>query len=841
MPIFGDYETVGEPVAVANESGHVTTVWRASKSGAAKSAGEFAVKVYAPRRKTAPGDAGESLDRDRALEFLEGVKQLKKAQTEGARSLAPIHAFGNSEEGAWFVTDYFQRGSLAAWINRRVNVDSAALRQIVACLVGGCLDLKRSRGNSHGNLKTTNVFLVGPTRPLRKTPLALTDAHPAAPMKLAGLGGEDRQTADELLHQVMEAQDLRAIGEIILQLVEGRLVSNAYDYNYPVPRSAVWNLLGKEGERWRALCNQLLDPQLSLEETNLETLAKKFPAGGKGGGGGKVLGAVAALALLGLAGGGAYGWMKWSNQQKGAQFEKDLSAARESFDRTNMILAWDKINLALNKKPEDGAAVKLKADIEKRNGEECANGVKVAGELLHQKNYPEALRQLDWVAANLRPSEALASQLSQLKSNLQTEQDFGRAMEAGQKAYDLKNYPEAMTQVQAALDKKPNDSAAAALRKKVQTGLDNQSDAQRQKNYDAAMESGRAAYSAKKYAEAIKQADAALISKPEDSAATKLKRDAEKGKYEADLLAEREGKYIEAMDAGRKAFEGKKYDEAVNLAGLALGYKPDDEDAKNLQREAQAALRETAAQAEQSRKYREALTVGQKAYAGKDYATAIQQADAALANRSGDAAATKLKADAQQAQANAEREQKYNAVMTAGLKAFGLKDYAGAIAQADAALKIKSDDPDATKLKTEATGLQAAARTAAQKKKDLEEAQGFMVAAKYLEALGICNKYLKDADFDRLSKTIVVKQADYNDSVKEFETLLVNFNVIKASAATHPDAKKETMFPSIDDQYRETCKSTTVRLESKFRDNNWLTPERQKNFTALAKSIKNYL
>ena len=44
---------------------------------------------------------------------------------------------------------------------------------------------------------------------------------------------------------VVEAHDLRAIGELILELVEGRLIQNGYDYNYPVDRSPGWDRLGK--------------------------------------------------------------------------------------------------------------------------------------------------------------------------------------------------------------------------------------------------------------------------------------------------------------------------------------------------------------------------------------------------------------------------------------------------------------------------------------------------------------------------------------------------------------------------------------------------------------------
>ncbi len=36
MPIFGDYETIGEPLAVINLQGHASTVWKVRKAGSAR-------------------------------------------------------------------------------------------------------------------------------------------------------------------------------------------------------------------------------------------------------------------------------------------------------------------------------------------------------------------------------------------------------------------------------------------------------------------------------------------------------------------------------------------------------------------------------------------------------------------------------------------------------------------------------------------------------------------------------------------------------------------------------------------------------------------------------------
>src|SRR5437764_2676488 len=79
-----------------------------------------------------------------------------------------------------------------------------------------------------------------------------------------------------MLGFTMQSHDLRAIGELILQLVEGRLLQSSYDYNFPIARTSAWDKFGKEGEFWRGVCNRLLDPRLSPDKENLEKLEREF-------------------------------------------------------------------------------------------------------------------------------------------------------------------------------------------------------------------------------------------------------------------------------------------------------------------------------------------------------------------------------------------------------------------------------------------------------------------------------------------------------------------------------------------------------------------------------------
>jgi hypothetical protein len=279
MPVFGEYETVGEPIAVTEERGRISSVWQARKTGGGE-ARLYVVKTYRALRDEGPlseSQPDEPLAHDPHKEFIAGIKQLKKAQREGGHCLSPVYAFGiHPEEGGWYVTDFYPGKSLKEWVTRRGRVDDTGLRHVIHSIAVGCLALKRARGFSHGNLKPSNVFLLGKPRPLNQRPMVLADPNPAAPLQLAGLEGADRAEALELLGLTMQAHDLRAIGELILQLVQGRLVQSAYDYTFPVSPSTEWDRLGNKGELWRTVCNRLLDPKLSPEKETLEKLEAEF-------------------------------------------------------------------------------------------------------------------------------------------------------------------------------------------------------------------------------------------------------------------------------------------------------------------------------------------------------------------------------------------------------------------------------------------------------------------------------------------------------------------------------------------------------------------------------------
>jgi len=314
MPRFGGFETIGAPAEAIHERGFVASVWQARRVGSGENR-LFAIKVYAARAASSEVTAAEEgLNGQRHRAFLEGVKQLKEASAGGKhRNLTPVYDSGFSDEGAWYATDFYPRGSLKTWISRRGEIDGAALKHVLHEVITGCLRLKQARGHGHGNIKAANVFLTGKPRPLRKTRLVLGDPFPAAPLQLAQLDLANRSGTSELLQPVQEAQDLRALGELILQLVEGRLIRGAQDYTYPIASSESWQKLGGDAERWRQMCNRLLDPQLSLDAVNLSVLEQELRPSAAAARLPAILGGIGAVCLLAAV--GAYFLWPGENQQ----------------------------------------------------------------------------------------------------------------------------------------------------------------------------------------------------------------------------------------------------------------------------------------------------------------------------------------------------------------------------------------------------------------------------------------------------------------------------------------------------------------------------------------------
>lgn len=749
MPTFGDFETVGDAVALSDERGHISTIWQARKAGGAESR-LYAIKCYTPRRrKPSAGLSEEVLDRDRGLEFLEGIKQLKKAGAEGAATLAPVHAFGLAPEAAWYVTDFYPRGSLKAWITRRGDVDSGALRQVVHEVVAACLALKQSRGYSHGNLKPSNIFLVGKPQPLRKTPLHLADPYPASAMQLAGLEAEDLRTVGSLLTQTMEAQDLRTIGELILQLVEGRLFRSEYDYNYPVPRSPAWDRLGKKGERWRELCNRLLDPQLSLEkfslaqlenETRLSVAARHLPL------------IATVLCVLIVSGIGAELGRHWVLSARKAKYERLMAEARRELNAANFQQAAEDATRALDIRPGDLPGKELLAEIQSRKQKlearqaaestrKYQTAILAARQALAAGKLEEASLQLDLALAS-KPGDEEANRLLReiqqqkdlARQTAESARQYKEAISRARQALTAGDFDQASRQVNLALEAQPGDPAANQLLAAIETRKSERKQAeQSQKTYQTAIASAKAAMTATNLDVATEQVNLALKTKPGDAAANALLKQilALKGAQEHAASVNRE--YQAALAASKEALNITNLEQAAASIDRALKLKPGDPAAIELSTRLQKLTAQRQQALESARNYQQAFAEARKSLAGGKFDEARRQATLALAAKPGDPAANRLlgeiKTRIEEQQRTGQLAEQYRKAISAARQALAVTNVEEATRQANIASSAKPGDPavknllsqirelrraqeHATELEQQYTSAMAAARSA---------------------------------------------------------------------------------------------------------------------------------
>ncbi len=257
MEVFGSFETSREL-----SSGQGARVYRARQTGVS-AADDFVVKVFSLEPLIGPDQETRSdldpLLADLSQAFTRRV-ELQRQAAAGSSRIAPILETGQDERGVWYATRFYPR-SVQRIIAGRVALGREALFHIVNSVVGGALEIRQACGRGHGNLKPANV-LIGPAARLREAEIALTDLLP---------GGGDEAARYELA-------DLRAIGEIIYQLVRRREIADSAEWLIlPIEASKEWSgLFGKEAERWRGLCNRLLDPNLSTETYSLEKLASEL-------------------------------------------------------------------------------------------------------------------------------------------------------------------------------------------------------------------------------------------------------------------------------------------------------------------------------------------------------------------------------------------------------------------------------------------------------------------------------------------------------------------------------------------------------------------------------------
>jgi hypothetical protein len=255
MASFGSFETERETY-----SGPTYTVYSARKQGDPTT--EYAVKVFSVHHIGLEPESETQLDpllSDIERSCVERIAIQGKAAAS-SKFVAATFETGRDERGVWYATKFYPR-SVNKIISGRVALNREALRHIILSIAQGALDIKRTCGRSHGEILPSNVQ-ISRSEKLVEAEVVLSDPMP----------GDEAESAR------YELSDLRGIGRILLQLVARREIDHEEDFLIlPILASPEWTqLFGKETDAWLALCNKLLDPNLSLEQSTLEQLVAEL-------------------------------------------------------------------------------------------------------------------------------------------------------------------------------------------------------------------------------------------------------------------------------------------------------------------------------------------------------------------------------------------------------------------------------------------------------------------------------------------------------------------------------------------------------------------------------------
>lgn len=244
MLSFGSYETVSEIC----RTGFVI-VYRARLAAGGKD--DFAVKVFQPIALLAEAEQAKY----ESELFRSKARTQQLVQTKGGGHWAPIHQCDSTDEGAFYVTDYYDH-SLQQLIDGHVKPSAGILHKIVESVALGLVELKQACNRPHGNLKATNVLVAQEAKPA-DLKIVLSDPLP-----------------DEHIKKYHWTDDLRAVGELIYQLIMHRSAPAAHGWK--VAETDEWKTLGRQAKHWMDLCNRLLSAPAKPDAITLEALIEEL-------------------------------------------------------------------------------------------------------------------------------------------------------------------------------------------------------------------------------------------------------------------------------------------------------------------------------------------------------------------------------------------------------------------------------------------------------------------------------------------------------------------------------------------------------------------------------------
>jgi tetratricopeptide (TPR) repeat protein len=338
-------------------------------------------------------------------------------------------------------------------------------------------------------------------------------------------------------------------------------------------------------------------------------------------------------------------------QQQQYDYQAAIQQSRVAFDGKEYSNALAQAQSALAQKPGDTNALDLAqqayaklADLARAQQQESDYQAALQGAqaAFAQQDYSNVLAEAQ-LALVKKPGDAKALDLQQqaqaklgnLAQAQQKDTDFQTAMQHAQTAFAAGDYSNALAQAQMALENKPGEAQAEALRQQAQTKLSGQAQAQQQESdYQVAMQGAQMAFDGKDYSNAVAQAQAALGKRPGDPKAQDLLKLAEQQKASEEKSLQEQQQFDALLAAANQSFSQKSYDATVSNVMAALKLRPESTIARALMDSAQTEMN-----------YAGVVQAGQAALARKDLVAARQQVAKALSIKSDGDEAKKLQAD----------------------------------------------------------------------------------------------------------------------------------------------------------------------------------------------------
>ncbi len=404
-----------------------------------------------------------------------------------------------------------------------------------------------------------------------------------------------------------------------------------------------------------------------------------------------------------------------------------------------------------------GAALVVSVDtLQAQNSESYESLMKKGNDKFNSKDYISAKTYFEMALKQKNNDPAAKKKLDETVKKIQEDgarqELFYAHLDAGDQYYGQQKYEEALAEYEAALQVFPEDKYVGGQAETVRAILKERKD--KQEAFNTAMSQGEALLAEENYDAAIFQFETAVGIFPNDKLPKEKLAEARQKKQ---LYTEKTALFDKTMEEARQLGLRKNYDAAIAKLDQALGYFPEDSQAKAMKTEYQAAK-------DLSERYNGIIAAADQLYEKKSYKEAKVQYQSALTVVVGDAYATDMIAridpliaqqDAEEAARIAAEQEAERLAAIALAERLAAEKEAARIAAEEEAARIAAEQ-EAARIAAE----QEAARIAAEQEaaRLAAEAEAARIAAEK-EAARIAelrvqyNAFIKDADAHFKSNT----------------------------------------------------------------------------------------